>query len=117
MPTVLHPRALDSVDGKPPHRVVINRERYVIDQDSFTVDLESEQEAQNLADSHGVDRDALDPDGAGGESEPPDTDTPPGEDVCTCDPGEACGSCGGDCPTVKADGDVCGRDRPCAYHD
>lgn len=44
-------------------------------------------------------------------------DLEPGDTVCTCDPGEACDRCGGDCPTVKTDGEVCGGNRPCQYHD
>ena len=41
----------------------------------------------------------------------------PGESICSCDAGDACDACGGDCPVVKSDGEVCGRDRPCSYHD
>lgn len=37
--------------------------------------------------------------------------------ICTCDVGEACDRCGGDCPEVKTDDEVCGRERPCPYHD
>lgn len=91
MPTVLHPRALDDVDGSPAHRVVINRNRYNINQDTGLVELESEQEAQELADAYDVTREAIDP----GERDPaPMT-----------------------CSTVKADGEVCGRELPCQYHD
>lgn len=50
-------------------------------------------------------------------SREPTDDAEPGDTICTCDPGQACDDCGGQCPTVKSDGDVCGRDRPCSYHD
>lgn len=68
MPTVLHPRALAETDGSAPHRVVIERQRFVVDTDTGLVDLESEQQAQALAEAHGVDRDAIDPDSGQGES-------------------------------------------------
>ena len=40
-----------------------------------------------------------------------------GDNICTCDVDDACDACNGRCPTVKSDGDVCGRKRPCGYHD
>lgn len=64
-----------------------------------------------------VDADAGDEDDAEADAEDADEDAPaPGDRVCTCDVGEACDKCGGDCPTVKTDGEVCGRELPCPYH-
>jgi hypothetical protein len=51
----------------------------------------------------------------GGES--PEIEAKPGETICSCDVGDACDLCFGRCPAVKQDGAVCGRDRPCPYHD
>lgn len=97
MPTVLHPRALAETDGTCPHRVVVGGQRYSIDTETGLVDLDSEQQAQELAAAHGVDRAAIEPDGGRGESGGSgESDT---------------------CEAVKNDGEVCGRDRPCPYHD
>jgi len=54
--------------------------------------------------------------GDGSDGDGDDVERVPGEPVCTCDVGEACNRCGGDCPMVKSDGEVCGRELPCRYH-
>jgi len=82
MPTVTHPRALEDVDGSPPARVSLGRERYDIDGGNVTVPDESH--VRTLARAHGVDPDRL-------------------RENDTCD-------------VVKGDGEVCGREKPCQYH-
>lgn len=69
MPTVLHPRSLDSVRGTCPHRVHVGRVRFSVDAETGLVDLDTEGQAAALADAHGVDRAAISPDGAQGESD------------------------------------------------
>lgn len=131
MPTVRHPRALEAVDGTPPHRVVIERERFDIDQDDYTVDLDTERQAEVLAESWGVDREAIDPDsgrgesGGSGESDENGESGPSGgatdetgtgsdADDAADEPAETCQH---ELTSGDRAGEVCGRDRPCPYHD
>lgn len=65
---------------------------------------------ERYADANGVDVDALLVENG------PDT-LEPGDTACSCAVGDACDECGGKCSTVQTDGDVCGRERPCRYHD
>jgi len=83
MPTVRHPRALDSVAGHPAAAVTVRGESYEIEDGQVT--LPDERDVRALAAAHGVEPDDL-------------------RLAETCD-------------VVKSDGDVCGRDRPCPYHD
>lgn len=113
--TVTHPVALR--DGRShPGAYTYGTTSYPIDSDGAVDcpgDLE-EEIAAALAEHYDVDVEQLlapEGDSDGGTSDEP------GDTVCTCDPGEACDRCGGDCPTVKTDGEVCGGDRPCQYHD
>lgn len=115
---VRHPEALDDVGGECPDRVDLGGDAYDCG-DGRAFDA-SEAQVEALAERYGVDVAAI---AVGEETEPDPSDadesgpTAAGDAVCTCDPGEACDACGGNCPTVKTDAEVCGRDRPCPYHD
>lgn len=107
--TVTHPLALRD-GGSVPGAYTFGAETYQVYENGDIAcpdGLETEI-AEALAGHYGADVDAL-------LGEEPDLE--PGDTVCTCEPGEACHRCGGYCPTVKHDGEVCGADRPCSYHD
>ena len=88
-PDYRHPRALDAVAGTPPSVTYAGSSRYPV-RDGVVVGL-TERDAEALAAEYGVAVADLTTEG--------DTD----DAVETCD-------------TVKADGDVCGRELPCPYH-
>lgn len=103
-----HPYALDSVAGHLPARVTLAGRSYDVGDDGTIQGDPPRNAVERLAAANGLDAEDLRESTA---------DAAPGEAVCTCDPGDACDVCGGKCPTVKSDGEVCGRDRPCSYHD
>lgn len=93
---VRHPEALDDVGGECPDRVDLGGDAYDCgDGRAFDV---SESQAEALAERYGVDVAAI----AVGEE-------------TGADPSD--GDESGTCEVVKTDGDVCGRERPCSYHD
>lgn len=89
---IRHPEALDGVGGQCPHAVRLGGVRYDCgDGASFDV---SRARAEALADRYGVDVASI----AVGDEPADDAES-------------------GVCEVVKTDGDVCGRTKPCPYHD
>jgi hypothetical protein len=87
MPTVRHPRDREDVAGDPPARVTVRGRTYAVDRDADPATVTLPESA---------DVDAL----AAAYDLAPD-------DLTTTDT----------CEVVKSDGDVCGRERPCRFHD
>lgn len=60
MPTVFHPRALDSVDGHPPASVTVGGDSYAVD-DNGRVGLPDDGDVRALARAYDIDPAALAP--------------------------------------------------------
>ena len=112
MPTVYHPRALETVRGHPPSRVTVLGDDYEVAGDS--VDLPTSRHVDELAGAYDVDTATLYADGSDGAVSGSGSDTSNESDGEETDSDE---SDGDTCETVKTDGEVCGRERPCPYHD
>lgn len=82
-----HPRVDPDADGAPGFSVSLAGETIPLDADG-TFETDADAAVEGLAKAYGTTADAI------------RVDEPPG----TCD-------------VVKSDGDVCGRSRPCHYHD
>lgn len=89
---IRHPETLAGVGGQCPDRVQVGGDTYDCG-DGAAFDV-PEREARSLAARYGVDV----------ESIAADDDTAESDDS-------------GPCEVVKTDGEVCGRERPCPYHD
>jgi hypothetical protein len=97
---VEHPLAGDGT-GVPPATVDVNGDTVPVDDDTFEVPDGARGWLQQFAGAYDVDPDDIvyKEDGSPDGDEDADTNT----EAETCD-------------TVKSDGEVCGRELPCAYH-
>lgn len=101
MPEYRHPREVDGAAGIPPAAVSLRGETVPVDRDgdgpaTFTSDDVAAVRA--LAESYGVEVQTI----------------AVGEDG---DSAQSDGDDSGTCTAVKSDGEVCGRELPCPYHD
>lgn len=87
----------------------------VNDDGTFHVPDDAAHNLDEWADGYGYAlSDLIVSDDAGGDLSEASDDTADGSDS---DADGQDGEQGDTCDTVKADGEVCGRERPCAYHD
>jgi len=94
---IRHPRSLD---GDPPGIAIDVRGETVLPDEAGHYDIgDHGRWLDRYADSYGVDPADL----VVGDTDDTDTDGPSSDEPDTCD-------------TVKADGEVCGRELPCPYH-
>lgn len=88
MPTLRHPRARDDVPGDPPRTIPSDAVgERVTVDDAGEFTIDDAADARSLADAYGV---------TVADLVIADTET---------------------CDAIKSDGDVCGRELPCRYHD
>lgn len=101
MPRYRHPRVTDPGDGFRGFAVDLGGARVLVEPDG-TFEASGDDAVRALADAHDTTPEALRVDG--------DADADAEDDA------DADGTTG-TCDVVKGDGEVCGRDRPCPYHD